>query len=72
MNGYSVGGADSVYAQNPDLPLTEWASLSNDPNHDSAHYGEAFLFLTYFLDRFGDKADTGAGEGPGKQPDQHR
>ena len=55
LNGYSVGGADSVYAQNPDVPLTEWASLSNDPNLTSAHYGEAFLFLTYFLDRFGEK-----------------
>ena len=55
LNGYSVGGSDSTYAQNPDLPLTEWTSLSNDPNVTVAHYGESFLFLTYFLDRFGDK-----------------
>ena len=54
LNGYSVGGADLVYAQNPDVPLTEWSSLSNDPNVTVAHYGEAFLFLTYFLDRYGD------------------
>jgi immune inhibitor A len=55
LNGYSVGGADLVFAQNPDLPLTEWTSLSNDPDVTTAHYGEAYLFLTYFLDRFGDK-----------------
>ncbi len=55
LNGYSVGGADLAYAQHPDLPLTEWTSLSNDPNVTVEHYGEAFLFLTYFLDRFGDK-----------------
>jgi hypothetical protein len=55
LNGYSVGGGDSVYAQNPDVPLTEWTSLSNDPNVTIAHYGEAFLFLSYFLDRFGEQ-----------------
>ena len=55
INGYSVGGADATYAQRPDIPLTEWTSLSNDPDITVAHYGQAFLFLTYFLDRFGDK-----------------
>ena len=55
LNGYNVGGVDDTYAQHPDLPLTEWTSLSNDPNVTAGHYGEAFLFLTYFLDRFGDK-----------------
>ncbi len=53
LNGYGVGGVDSIYSQEPDLPLTEWSSLSNDPNVTAGHYGEAFLFLTYFLDRFG-------------------
>jgi hypothetical protein len=55
LNGYGVGGVDYLYVQDPNLPLTEWTSLSNDPNITGAHYGEAFLFLTYFLDRFGDK-----------------
>ncbi len=53
LNGYSVGGADYSFAQNPDVPLTDWTSLSTDPNITSEHYGESFLFLTYFLDRFG-------------------
>ena len=56
LNGYSVGGADSAYASSPDVPLTYWTSLSNDPDETVKHYGEAFLFLTYFLDRFGDQA----------------
>jgi immune inhibitor A len=55
LNGYSVGSVPFIYAQNPDLPLTEWTSLSKDPDITAAHYGEAFLFLSYFLDRFGDK-----------------
>ena len=53
LNGYGIGGVDYVYSQNPDLPLTEWSSLSHDPYVTTGHYGEAFLFLTYFLDRFG-------------------
>ncbi|HEX8992352.1 MAG TPA: hypothetical protein VF784_11800, partial [Anaerolineales bacterium] len=53
LNSYGVAGVDAVFAQQPDLPLTEWTSLSSDPGITAAHYGEAFLFLDYFLDRFG-------------------
>jgi immune inhibitor A len=56
LNGYSVGGWDQEYARNPDLSLTDWTSLTNEPGATGAHYGESFLFLTYFLDRFGDPA----------------
>jgi len=56
MNGYSAGGADSVYTQNPDLSLNDWTSLSDSPEVTTRHYGQAFLFTTYFLDRFGDEA----------------
>ncbi len=53
LNGYSVGGFDQVYATDPDLQLNDWPS-----NHDEqpAHYGASFLFLDYFLDRFGENA----------------
>lgn len=54
LNGYSIGGADWVYAQNPDLQLTDWADNSS-PDF-GAHYGQSFLYLTYFLDRFGEEA----------------
>ncbi len=50
LNGYAVGGADSEYVSNPDLQLTDWPS----PPESGPHYGESFLFLSYFLDRFGD------------------
>ncbi|MGH2606692.1 MAG: hypothetical protein ACRDG5_08880, partial [Anaerolineales bacterium] len=49
--GYDLGGSDFAYASNPDLTLTYWPSPP-----DSAHYGQAFLFLAYFLDRFGPEA----------------
>jgi immune inhibitor A len=54
LNGYDVGGADWLYAQNPDLQLNDWTD-SNSPDF-SSHYGASFLYLTYFLDRFGQDA----------------
>ncbi len=54
LNGYDVGGADWLYVQDPDLQLTDWAD-SNSPDF-SAHYGASFLYVTYFLDRFGEQA----------------
>lgn len=56
LNGYTVGGVDLTFARNPDLSLNDWTSLSDNPDITAAHYGESFLFLTYFLDRFGDPA----------------
>jgi immune inhibitor A len=51
LNGYEVGGADLLYLSNPDIQLNDWP---DEP--DPVHYGASFLFLTYFLDRFGEKA----------------
>ena len=56
LNGYTVGGHDWLYVQDPDLSLIDWTSLSDDPDITSRHYGQAFLFTAYFLDRFGDEA----------------
>jgi hypothetical protein len=53
LNGYYVGGADTEFASNPDLQLTDWGP---DPGTNGPHYGASFLFLTYFLDRFGEDA----------------
>jgi hypothetical protein len=52
LNGYSPY-FDYTYITHPDLNLTDWLP---DPGANSPHYGESFLFLDYFLDRFGDKA----------------
>ena len=54
LNGYDIGGADWYYVQSPDLQLNDWAT--NDSPDFSAHYGQSFLYLAYFLDRFGEDA----------------
>ena len=53
LNGYETGGFDTLYISNPDLQLNDWP---NDQNATSPHYGAGFLFMTYFLDRFGEEA----------------
>lgn len=51
LNGYRFsGGFDYLYASDPDLQLNDWP---DDPNERTPHYGSSFLFVTYFLDRFG-------------------
>lgn len=52
LNGYSPGGFDFFYLSQPDLQLNEWPS---DEMSTGPHYGAAFLFMTYFLDRMGDE-----------------
>ncbi len=44
---------DFFYAQDPDSQLNDWP---NDPNATIPYYGSSFLFVTYFLDRFGSEA----------------
>src|SRR5258708_25412161 len=56
LNGYDIGGFDAAYTSNPDLQLTGWSEdPATDPNV-AAHYGAGFLFMAYFLDRFGSDA----------------
>lgn len=52
LNGFDTGGMDWIYTSDPDIALTDW----RDSGENSAHYGANFLFVTYFLDRFGDQA----------------
>jgi hypothetical protein len=53
LNGFDVGGTDYEYAADPDQTLTFWPS---GPGEAGAHYGQSFLLLGYFLDRFGPEA----------------
>ncbi len=54
LNGYRfLGGFDTLYAQDPDLQLNDWP---NEPSQTVPHYGASYLFVTYFLDRFGKEA----------------
>jgi immune inhibitor A len=53
LNGYYNSGFDHLYAEQPDMQLNDWP---NDSSATTPHYGAAFLFVTYFLDRFGEDA----------------
>ncbi len=53
LNGYDTGGFDSLFSADPDIQLNDWP---NNSSATSPHYGSSFLFLTYFLDRFGENA----------------
>ncbi|MGC1378413.1 MAG: hypothetical protein WA821_19430 [Anaerolineales bacterium] len=53
LNGYYTSGAASEYTNNPDVQLNDWGP---DPGTNGPHYGSAFMFLAYFLDRFGKEA----------------
>ncbi len=52
LTGYYNGSFDSTYAHNTDLQLNDWPQDGDK----TPHYGGAFLFLAYFLDRFGEAA----------------
>lgn len=53
LNGYDPGGFDWLYISDPDLQLNDWP---NDQDATTPHYGAGFLFMAYFLDRFGEEA----------------
>lgn len=54
INGYVTDNAGWMYLQNTDLQLNTWAD-NNSPDF-GAHYDQSFLYLAYFLDRFGEDA----------------
>src|SRR5258708_15986989 len=56
LNGYDIGGFDAAYTSNPDLQLTGWSEDPATVPNVAAHYGDGFLFMDYFLDRFGTDA----------------
>jgi hypothetical protein len=61
LNGYDVGGKDLHYTFDPDLQLTTWGDSVSD---NGPHYGQSFLFFTYFLDRFGEEATQAVTNNP--------
>ena len=54
LNGYDVGGTDWLYASNADVQLNAWG----DPQTEDTgpHYGASYLFVAYFLGRYGEEA----------------
>ena len=53
LNNYYHGGFIYEYISDPDLQLNDWP---NDQNATTPHYGAGFIFVTYFLERFGEEA----------------
>ncbi|GAB4529791.1 MAG: immune inhibitor A [Anaerolineae bacterium] len=51
LNEYDTGGTERVFAQTPDTQLNAWG---DSPNESIAYYGGSFLFMSYFLERFGE------------------
>ena len=51
INGYDPGGFDYSYTSFTDMQLNDWGSTIGE---NDSHYGASFLFVTYFLDRFGE------------------
>jgi len=55
LTGHTPWGFDRAFASDPDLQLNAWCATSSGPEC-VPHYGAAFLFLEYFLERFGETA----------------
>jgi hypothetical protein len=53
VNDLNSGGFDFDYVINPDLQLTDWGAETGE---NGPHYGASYLFMVYFLDRFGEDA----------------
>ena len=53
LNGFDVGGSDYLFTDAPDTQLNTWPS---GPGAAGPNYGGAYLFTSYFLDRFGSDA----------------
>jgi hypothetical protein len=53
LNDFDTGGADWVFAMEPDTQLNSWPE---GPGAAGANYGAGYLFTSYFLDRFGPEA----------------
>lgn len=53
LNDYDTGGSEYAYVSDPDLQLNTWSAPGTDDF--GSHYGAAFMFMAYFLDRFGNE-----------------
>jgi hypothetical protein len=49
LTGHDPGGFDWLFVSDPDVQLTTWP----EGGGAAAHYGGSYLFVTYFMGRFG-------------------
>ena len=52
LNGYGPSSFMGAYTTVPDTQLNSWADT---PGANVGHYGGSFLFMAYFLERFGEE-----------------
>lgn len=52
INNYGASNFIGAFTAEPDTQLTAWADT---PGESLANYGGSFLFMAYFLERFGEK-----------------
>jgi hypothetical protein len=52
INGYETGGGAYTFSLVPDTQLNAWGEAASGL---IAHYGNSYLFMSYFLDRFGEQ-----------------
>ena len=52
INGFDAGSR-MTFLNEPDLQLNTWSDLSSSMAEAGGHYDAAYLFMKYFLDRFG-------------------
>ncbi len=50
LNGYDPGGFEWAFQLDPDVQLTTWPQIGDA----APHYGNSYLFMAYFLGRFGE------------------
>ncbi len=65
LNGYTSIGFLEGYAERTDIQLNDFM---NQGETTRAHYGAAFLFTTYFLERFGEDASRALVRSPENGP----
>ncbi|MBN1889956.1 MAG: immune inhibitor A [Thermoflexales bacterium] len=53
LNGLDAGGSEYSFGARPDTQLNSWADETGDAG---PNYGASYLFMAYFLDRFGEEA----------------
>jgi len=53
LNGYESGGQEMAFAMQPDTQMNSWPDETGEAG---PNYGAAYLFTSYFLERFGEEA----------------
>lgn len=66
LNGYSTEGFIESYSERTDTQLNDFIHQSDATR---AHYGGAYLFTTYFLERFGEEATRALVRNPENGPE---